>query len=579
VDELGRGVWDFQLPVGSGYFANIIVTVAMDPSCNRVLVKFERKLSDDNEELLNDLDDVELIIRPDIENRNFHSDTKAMLGPQDNWGYAVRTYESGFSFSPSADLILRLSMESATFCREDEWSYSNFHPIEASRGLEAYSDLFSPGYFKVRLAGGASSILEGSVNVDQVADAIVLPEMESSFEGILKKAMLDFVVNRDDLKTVIAGYPWFLDWGRDTLICVRGLISTGDPDILADVSGILQAFAKFEENGTLPNMIHGNDAANRETTDAPLWFFIAVQDYCRQLGDYEFLRSKPSGSQRCIEQILVSIAENYISGTPNGIVMDKESGLVYSPSHFTWMDTNYPAGTPRAGYPIEIQALWYGALNFLAEITADCKWSSLAELVQSSIRRYFVSDRHDFLSDCLHAHTFAPAQVALADDALRSNQLLAVTLGAITDEDLMKKIVHSSEELLVPGAIRSLADRPVEFGLSIYASDGRQLNDGHHPFWGRYEGDEDSRRKPAYHNGTAWTWPFASWAEAYFMLYGDDGRESARAILLSSKELLKTGCVGHLPEILDGASPHSHRGCDAQAWGVTELYRVWEKVK
>jgi len=578
-DELGQGIWDFKLPVGSGFMANIIVTIAMDPSCNRVLVKFERKLSGNDEELLGDLDEVELIIRPDIEDRNFHTDTKAMYGPEANWGYAVTNHENGFTFTPAPDRVLRLSMESATFHRADEWSYSNFHPVEASRGLEAYSDLFSPGYFKVRLVGGASSTLEGSVNVKTPPNAMILPKIEPGFEGLLKKAMLDFVVKRDDLKTVIAGYPWFLDWGRDTLICVRGLISTGDRETLNDVEGILHAFAKFEERGTLPNMIHGHDAANRETSDAPLWFFIATQDYCCQLGHRKFLDSKPPGCERTILEILVSIAENYILGTPNGIKVDEESGLVYSPSHFTWMDTNYPAGTPRAGYPIEIQSLWHGAINFLVEITADEKWKALAILVKESIIRYFVSDKHDFLSDCLHAHTFMPAKAALADDALRSNQLFAVTLGAVTEPELMKKIVHSSEELLIPGAIRSLADRPVEFALPVYAADGHQLNDAYHPFWGKYEGDEDTRRKPAYHNGTAWTWPFPSWSEAYFMLYGEAGKATAKAILSSSKELIKAGCVGHIPEIIDGAAPHYQRGCDAQAWGATELFRVWKLVK
>ena len=579
LDERGQGVWNFQLPVGSGFVTDLVVTIAMDPSCNRVLVKFERKPSGDNIELLSDLDEIELIIRPDIEDRNFHTDTKAQHGPQDSWGYAVMAKENGFTFKPAQDRVLRLNMASGLFHRADEWSYSNYHPMEASRGLEAHSDLFSPGYFSVKLAGGDSKVLEGGVNVETAPNAMILPKIEPGFEGLLKKAMLDFVVKRDDLKTVIAGYPWFLDWGRDTLICVRGLIATGDRETLKDVAGILHAFAKFEEDGTLPNMIHGNDAANRETSDAPLWLFIATQDYCRQLGDTKFLISKAPGSDRTILEILVSIAEHYILGTPNGIKVDGESGLVYSPSHFTWMDTNYPAGTPRIGYPIEIQALWFGAIDFLSNVTADQKWKTLASLVKKSIGRYFVSDKHDFLSDCLHAHTFVPAKNAVADDALRSNQLFAVTLGAVTDPELMKKIVHSSEELLIPGAIRSLADRPVEYALPIYAADGHQLNDQHNPFWGYYEGDEDTRRKPAYHNGTAWTWPFPSWSEAYFMLYGEAGKETAKAILSSSKELIKAGCVGHIPEIIDGAAPHIQRGCDAQAWGATELFRVWEIVK
>ncbi len=129
-------------------------------------------------------------------------------------------------------------------------------------------------------------------------------------------------------------------------------------------------------------------------------------------------------------------------------------------------------------------------------------------------------------------------------------------------------------ELLVPGAIRTLADRPVAFPLRIERN-GRLINDPQNPYWGRYEGDEDSRRKPAYHNGTAWTWLFPSFCEAWFRHYGNPGKTTALALLNSSLRLVNRGCLGQVPEILDGDYPHALRGCDAQAWGVSELYRVW----
>ena len=161
----------------------------------------------------------------------------------------------------------------------------------------------------------------------------------------------------------------------------------------------------------------------------------------------------------------------------------------------------------------------------------------------------------------------------MPDDAVRPNQLLAISLGAVVDPEVCAGILAACEELLIPGAIRSLADRPVAPPLPI-PYNGGLLNDPIHPYWGHYRGDEDTRRKPAYHNGTAWTWLFPSYSEALFMTYGPPARAAALAFLSSSVELFNRGCVGHLPEIVDGDSPHTSRGCGAQAWGATELYRV-----
>jgi predicted glycogen debranching enzyme len=272
--------------------------------------------------------------------------------------------------------------------------------------------------------------------------------------------------------------------------------------------------------------------------------------------------------------VVHSIVTHYRNGTPNGIAMDPASGLVFSPSHFTWMDTNHPAGTPREGYPIEIQALWYRALTFVARIDEDADLAVLAENVQAAIIEFYTRHRHDDgLADCLHAARGIPAAEAEADDHVRSNQLLAVTLGAVSDAGLCEGILRACEQLLVPGAIRSLADRPVTFALPVYR-DGELLNNPLYPYQGQYRGDEDTRRKPAYHNGTAWTWPFPSYCEALVKIHGPAARDSARALLLGSELLLNRGCIGQIPEILDGNAPHADRGCGAQAWGVTELYRV-----
>jgi glycogen debranching enzyme len=248
------------------------------------------------------------------------------------------------------------------------------------------------------------------------------------------------------------------------------------------------------------------------------------------------------------------------------------------------MDTNHPAGTPRAGYPIEIQALWFAALNFLSSIEPEKKWKNLAKTVKQSITKYFIYYEKDeyglktgrcWLSDCLHCSPMKSASESVPDDHIRPNQLFAVTLGAITNFELSKAILQTTSSLLVPGAIRSLSDRKTSYELPIY-NEGHLLNNPSHPYWGIYEGVEDIKRKPAYHNGTAWTWLFPSYCEAYYILYGNMGLEHARSILSSSQILLDEGCMGQIPEIVDGNCPHKQRGCDAQAWGVTELYRVWK---
>ena len=474
------------------------------------------------------------------------------------------------------------------------WCYMVPHPVEAERGLPAASDLFSPGYFRLLLAGGEEAVIMAQILTPGENEVLPAPRRRKikvyppaaaplatwapSAEprpllDVLEQAMRQFIVRRGELKTVIAGYPWFLDWGRDTLICARGMIAAG---MREEVGAILKQFARFEKNGTLPNMIQGERADNRDTSDAPLWLIVACADWCRSAGHHKLLDA--SCGERTLRQALESIVRGYIQGTPNGIRMDAESGLIFSPAHFTWMDTNFPAGTPRAGYPIEIQALWHAALSFMARICHDSQWSQLADRVQESVRRYFWNHQRGYLADCLHTPGGESAASAAPDDALRPNQLLALTLGVVTDQEMGRRVLAACEELLVPGAIRTLADRPVEFPLPI-KRDGRLINDPLHPYWGRYEGDEDSRRKPAYHNGTAWTWLFPSYCEAWVQMHGAGGRDAALAWLAGSVRIINAGCLGQIPEILDGDYPHQLRGCDAQAWGVTELYRVLKKIE
>jgi len=524
-------------------------------------------------------------LRPDLEHRSFHDTTKAFTGPEHAWPTAVVPKADGFCFHPPGGAPVTVRMAGAGYTVEPEWQYMVFRETEAQRGLDPHSDLFSPGYFSRDLAGGQSASLtiaagaafdspDGRVHGESMGSTVAEAEGSDITAALLKQSLRQFVVRRGRGKTVIAGYPWFLDWGRDTLIVARGLIAAGDSD---DALDILRAFATLEEAGTLPNMIHGKDSSNRNTSDAALWFFLACRDYHRKTADETFLDS--SCGKRSLRRVLIDIATALERGTPNGIHTDPDSGLLFSPTHFTWMDTNHPPGTPRQGYPIEIQALWQAALAFLAEIDPEQadQWRARARRVSDSVSRYFYQHGADYLSDCLHARPGMPAAEAKPDDALRPNQLLAVTLGTLADIKRCRKVVTACRELLVPGGMRSLADRPVEVPISIH-KDGQLLGDPHQPYRGHYLGDEDTDRKPAYHNGTAWAWLLPLFCEALDLVFPETGREAARAYLSRSIRMLGYGCVGHLPEIFDGDAPHLPRGCDAQAWSVSELLRVWHRL-
>ena len=587
-DPASGGIWHFQVPVGQGEQVRLNVGMETVTGENALAMVFSRLPAASGERGLADTRPVKLIIRPDIEDRDFHDTTKAYTGPEQRYAESVRSEPDGFMFSPDPPRRLVVRVRPGNFVPEPEWQYMVHRSTDAERGLDPDSDLFSPGYFAFSLRGGEAAeltarIVQAEENDPPAEDgrpmemkngSANLPKALEPLE-VLKAALNDFVVRRDALKSVIAGYPWFLDWGRDSLIVVRGLIEAGR---LSDAQEILEQFGRFEQGGTLPNMIRGHDAGNRDTSDAPLWFSAACQDLSRAQGDGR-LFDTPCGD-RTFRDVLVSIGRAYAGGTANGIRMDPESGLIFSPSHFTWMDTNHPAGTPRQGYPIEIQALWHAALRLLAVIDQSpdpMDWHALARRVGQSVRKLFWLDGPGHLSDCLHADPNTPAKAAAADDALRPNQLFAITLETVTDTAMCERILTACQELLVPGAIRSLADRPVQMPIEI-RHNGSLLNDPVNPYRGTYAGDEDTRRKPAYHNGTAWTWPFPAFCEAWAATYGRQGRTTALDWLASAGRLLEEGCIGHVPEILDGDHPHRQRGCDAQAWGAGELLRVWLKL-
>jgi len=575
-DNDNSATWVFNVSTGRGKSTVVRVRFEMIQNRHAAKLEFSRENGKNPEECS---EPVKIIIRPDIEDRISHVKTKAYAGADTAWPNAISVSENSFVFSPSRNHRLKITSSSGKFVSEPEWTYMIEHPEEIERGLDGNSDIFSPGYFSFYLDSKDRVFLNAEASFDNQPNKTVKSSAhenkEQSVSGkknnislidAMLPAMKQFIVKRNNLKTVLAGYPWFLDWGRDTLICLRGIIEAG---LLEEARQILREFARFEEKGTLPNMIHGDNVSNRDTSDAPLWFFVACSDLMKRENSSAFANEDCEG--RTIREVLMSIGKSYMEGTPNGIIMDSDSGLIFSPSHFTWMDTNYPACTPREGYPVEIQALWHFALGVLAKLDPDGPWKKISEKAKTSFMKFFTRD--EFLADCIHTSGFKAAREGTVDDFLRPNQLLAVTLGLVQDKKIMERVVESCGELLVPGAIRSLADRVVEHELPLYHN-SRPINNPKYPYQGTYAGDEDTRRKPAYHNGTAWTWLFPSYSEAVQMVWGEQARDTALSVLSSSAEIINRDCVGQVPEITDGNFPHILRGCGAQAWGVTELYRV-----
>ncbi|HUC84222.1 MAG TPA: amylo-alpha-1,6-glucosidase [Candidatus Acidoferrales bacterium] len=585
-------VWNFVANAGDGRTVEVELRTQMPANENTVVFQFSRpteKLACGKQ--LPAGADVRLTVRADLEDRNFHSETKRNGGAEYHFSSHLQTLDNqiGFAFTPAGDRQLRVLANAGLYHPQPEWCENIPHPVEQTRGQVASGDAYSPGWFELPLPKGASVTLIATaepgrgVRPDPAsnqrepapeADKKSSQDAWPAFAKQLDRAALQFVVRRDDFKTVIAGYPWFLDWGRDSLICARGLLAAG---LVPEVKQILHTFAKFEQNGTLPNTINGNDVSNRDTSDAPLWLAIV----CADLQDEKFF-DEPVGNNRTIRHVLKSIAESYSNGTSNGIRMDANSALIWSPSHFTWMDTNYPAGTPREGYPVEIQVLWIRLLRLLERLGTGAeqrKWRELARRALASFEELFWLETQGWFADVLLANPGVRARDALVSDALRSNCLLAISLELVAGDQAKRCVEAAQHYLVVPGALRTLAPLRVSTPLPIWRGD-HLLNNPAEPYWPRYEGDEDTRRKPAYHNGTAWTWTFPSFCEALAQAwdFSPVAVAAAKSYLGSAQRLMNEGCLGQLPEILDADAPHAQRGCDAQAWGVTETLRVWKRL-
>ncbi|MGB8730297.1 MAG: amylo-alpha-1,6-glucosidase [Candidatus Sulfotelmatobacter sp.] len=546
-------------------------TVFMIHGENSTVVHYELKKNNHPERIKN----LRLELRPLIAFRDYHSTTHENgainRAIEQRPGLATLTPYQGL---PS----LHFAHNAVELRRTGDW-YRNFeYDSERERGLDFSEDLFNPCVllFDLRLRRQASVIASTDPHdVGQVAEyrqaeitrrrnvAVSSPltsgTNHDAFAQDLVNAADQYIVSRGDQKTVIAGYHWFSDWGRDTMIALPGLtLPTGKPEV---ARSILRAFAQHVDQGMLPNRFpDAGEAPEYNTVDATLWFFEAARAYLAYTGDLKFVRDE-------LFPVFADIVSWHVRGTRYGIKVDS-SGLLSSGEsgvQLTWMDAKVGdwVVTPRRGKPVEIQALWYNALCIMEDLArrfadepGQKRYRNMATLASWSFNRLFWNENMGCLYDVTNG--------APPDPSIRPNQIFAVSLThSMLSPERAKCVVQKVQEhLLTPYGLRSLAPTDPQYR-------------------GRYIGGP-TERDGAYHQGTVWPWLLGPFISAYVKVNGgsETARRQAGEWLEPLRGHLTDGGLGHISEIFDGDAPHLPRGCIAQAWSVAEILRAYiEDVK
>jgi predicted glycogen debranching enzyme len=484
-----------------------------------------------------------------------------------------------------------LTIDSGRFESRPDWYWRFRHRAEAERGLDADEDLFRPGLFHATVASGASVALTLSAEPRQSSSPMMgtAPAHERDTDSVAKtpqsfanEAMRDptwidqlrlaaeqFIVTRTDRqgqpvgKTVIAGYPWFTDWGRDTMIALPGLtLTTGR---FADAAAILRTFAQHVSEGMLPNRFpDGGEPPEYNTADATLWFFHAIDCYVRATRDQSLLRE--------LMPTLNDILAWHERGTRFGISVDREDGLLragVAGVQLTWMDAKVGdwVVTPRIGKPVEINALWHFAHDamsrwqrWLGDDQAADQFARGTERIRCSFNQRFWNPDVGGLYDVIDGPEGSVDSAGRhVDGRIRPNQIFAVSLGAnlLNPEQARAVVDLCSSELLTPVGLRSLSPSDREYA----------------PHYGGGQWQRDG----AYHQGTVWSWLLGPFALAHYHTYGD--ATHALAILSGIAPHIDEACVGTISEIFDADPPHAPRGCFAQAWSVAEVLRAYDALQ
>jgi len=516
-----------------------------------------------------------LDIKALVNYRDFHSSTHA-----GDWRMQIEPSEIGICVTAFDGAVpFYLKSEQATCKPEHIWYRDFFFPCESERGLEASEDQLYAALFHARLEKGESVTIVLSTEkpagreIDEALSREVKRQSKilASAEGLRPSPaseagpawLSELILAADQFlaqkslpgrasgKTIIAGYHWFGDWGRDTMVALPGLaLSTGRQTIARE---ILLAFARFVDGGMLPNNFPDTLAAPEyNTMDATLWYFEAVRQYLATTQD--------SSTLKTLFPTLTKIVAAHVKGTRYNIHVDSD-GLLYGGGpgvQLTWMDAKIGdwVVTPRTGKPVEINALWINALESMADfsrtlgLSADL-YRQLAANARSSFAKFW-NARQDCCFDVIDSP-------GLGNDAtLRPNQILAVSLNVspLSSEQQKSVVDACASQLVTPFGLRSLA--PGERGYTgIYSGGPRE-------------------RDAAYHQGTVWGWLLGPFVLAHYRVYTN--RAAALAFLEPLAGSISSYGLGTLAEIFDGDPPHRPRGCIAQAWTVGELLRAWKAL-
>lgn len=509
-----------------------------------------------------------LELLPLMAGRFYHS--LQHTGPQMHWD--VNFENNTFHNQPDGNLNLYINVPGSSYKHNPRW-FNNFkYAEEEYRGLDFTEDLFNHGIISVQLKKGDSiGIIVSAENpAGRQAHELMAKEslrrqellneqpLDETFQQLVLAADQFIVKRGEDLKTVIAGYHWFTDWGRDTMISLPGLcLSTGR---FQDAKKIIAAFAKAVSMGMLPNRFQDNgEEPEYNNVDGTLWYFIAVYKYLQATHDKKFVLNE-------ILPVLKEIIDWHFKGTRYNIHVE-EDGLLYAGEvgqQLTWMDARIGnwVVTPRMGKPVEIQALWYNALKIFAELLNINKQKPDAEIIEAaatkaknSFDKLFWFEEGNYLYDVIDEN-------GNPDKTLRPNQLFAISLpfALIKDNNNAKAVLKIVEEkLYTPVGLRSL---PAE--------------DEHYVH--QYGGDQ-WHRDSSYHEGTVWSWLIGPYIDAMMKMEGKSQKAKVKKVIEAFKYHLNEGCIGSVSEIFDADAPHHPRGCIAQAWGVAEVLRVMKEYE
>ncbi len=507
-----------------------------------------------------------LRLRPLVAMRDFHSLCRESDGPPEVELFGRNT----FTLRRRAMKLTLEGLGGSNMERvgEPEWWRSLTYEEDARRGQDFQEDVFSPGFFEARIARGRADVVilrAVAENAERTwSDPPIRPSAAAHVAGRaimpaqkLRIAAEQFIAWRLDgdtwRTTILAGFPWFSDWGRDTMISLPGLLIAAGR--LEEAKSALTLFARHMHRGLVPNRFDDyGGSPEYNTVDASLWFVHAV---------HALFKAQPALVDDTLRFACWNVVSSYRDGSDFDIHMD-DDGLIAAGSpetQITWMDARRDGivFTPRHGKPVEIQALWHHSLRCAAELLADApergELEQLAERAAESIRTKFWWNERNCLHDVL-----APTGTGgwAPDGRLRPNQLFAVSLdpSPLSREQQRGVVDAARKHLLTP------------FGL-------RTLSPDHRDYIGRFEGDM-RRRDQAYHNGTVWPWLIGPYCEA--LLRSEDfspaAKDEVRRVIAPLIESLNSGCLGQIAEVYDGDAPHRPAGCPAQAWSVAEVLRV-----